>query len=388
MSAERARAARQSADGGAPPLATAGRSGVLALRRASTLARRPPWIAAMLLAATLAGPADADSPAPLPKLYTNQQYIEETQADNTLDVDNIMSVFTYVLDSLPDTVKVYPTENYFYFSFVHGGIRWAGNLRFDVETRDAGKVHITYFKDFTAWQQDEHDHTAILGASDGVVVERLRDLVYRVTAAGRSVVFELNDLSTVTPPPAAVRQQEKYLGPVFDESGVRFFLVFNPQQKLFLFILDETVPTADELYPSAASENIVIGRRTGFAFYRDRFAERRILVGVHGGNTSVNNYLDGPFDQLPDNFIKGNELLDAILTVSPELEGTLDRFGNSDDDTVRYLIAPYMQYEFDDELGFFDACTRSTKLAAYYRCFSPDAAAGDAAPPPAGDGSR
>lgn len=340
--------------------------------------------AGMLLATMAAHPAVADGASGLPKLSTNQQYIEEARADSTLDVASIPAVFKYLLDSLPDTVKVYPTENYFYFSFVHDGIRWAGNLRFDVETRDAGKVHITYFKEFTAWQQDEHDHTAVLGAADGVTVERLRNLVYRVTYAGRSVVFELNDLSKVVPPDAAVRPQETYLGPVFDESGVRFFLVFDPQEKLFLFVLDETVPPGDELYPSAVSENLTIGRRTGFAFYRDRFTGRRILVGVNAGNTGVNNYLDGPFDQLPDNFLKGNELLDAILAVSPELAGTLDRFGNSADDTVRYLIAPYLQYEFEDELGAFDACTRAVKPAAYYGCFAPGAAS-DAPPPPPPD---
>ena len=191
-----------------------------------------------------------------------------------------------------------------------------------------------------------------------------------MTYGSRSVVFELNDLAKVAPPPSAVRKEEKYLGPVFDESGIRFFLVFNPEVKAFHFILDESVMPADEFFTSAVSPNVTIGRRTGFAFYKDRFAHRRILVGVHAGNTSINNYLDGPFDQLPDNFIKGDELLDAILTVTPELTGTLDRFGNSPDDSKRYLIAPYMQYEQEDELKLFDECARSEKPSSYYSCFS------------------
>ena len=340
----------------------------------------------ILLAAIMAWPALADSEGVLPKLYTNQQYIEEASAVTTLDITNIKSVFKYVIGSLPDTVKVYPTENYFYFSFIHGGIRWAGNLRFDIETRDEGKVHMTYFKEFTAWQQDEHDYTAVLGAADGVTVEKIRTLVYRVTYEGRSVIFELNDLSQVTPPPGAVRQEEKYLGPVFDESGVRFFLVFRPREKAFFFILDESIPLTDELYTSVVSKNITVGRRTGFAFYRDRFTGRRILIGVHVGNTSINNYLDGPFDQLPDNFIRENELLDAILTVSPELRGTLDRFGNSADDSVRYLIAPYMQYEDENELELFEECAGSEKPEAYYGCFSlgpgPDTPPPPPPPPP------
>lgn len=334
------------------------------------------------LAAGLAWPAAADEGTARPTLQTNQSYIEDVSAASGLDVTDMKSVLAFVLDSLPDRVVVYPTENYFYFGFYDKGVRWAGNLRLDVETRDDGKIHMTYFKDFTSWQQDEHDYTAVLGAADGVTVEKLSDLVYRVAYGGRSVVFALNDLSDVVPPPAALRTDERYLGPVFDESGLRFYLVFNPREKMFLFVLDESVRPADEFYPSFVADDITIGRRTGFAFYDDPRADRRVLVGVNAGNTGINNYLDGPFDQLPDNFIKGNELLDAILTVSPHLAGTLDRFGNSADDTVRYLIAPYVQYEFEGELSQFAACVDGAAPAALYACLSPAMGPDDGYDPP------
>jgi len=323
------------------------------------------------LAACLAWPAAADDGAARPRLQTNEGYVEDVTAASRLDVTDMRSVLKFVLDSLPDRVVVYPTENYYYFSFYDDGVRWAGNLRLDVETRDDGKIHMTYFKDFTSWQQDEHDYTAVLGAADGVTVEKLGDLVYRVAYGGRSVVFALNDLSGVVPPAGALRADERYLGPVFDESGLRFYLVFNPREKMFLFVLDESVRPADEFYPSTVADGITIGRRTGFALYDDPRADRRVLVGVNAGNTGINNYLDGPFDQLPDNFLEGNALLDAILTVSPHLAGTLDRFGNSADDTVRYLIAPYVQYEFEGELSQFAACVDGAAPAALYACLSP-----------------
>jgi hypothetical protein len=139
---------------------------------------------------------------------------------------------------------------------------------------------------------------------------------------------------------------------------------------VFLYVLDETVRTPDEMISSPFSPDVVIGRRTGFAFIKDRFAPRQILIGVHAANTGTNNYLDGPFDQLPDNFLKGDELREAILAVSPELAGTIDRFGNSEDDTVRYLIAPYMQYEEPGELSMFEDCAVSEPLPHYYACFS------------------
>lgn len=61
----------------------------------------------------------------------------------------------------------------------------------------------------------------------------------------KSVVFALNDLSQVKPPAAALAPGDQFIGPVFDESAIRFFLVFNAKLKSFHYILDETVKTAD-----------------------------------------------------------------------------------------------------------------------------------------------
>jgi hypothetical protein len=196
------------------------------------------------------------------------------------------------------------------------------------------------------------------------------DLKYRVSDGRSSVLFSLNDLASVKPPAKAIRDGEIYLGPVFDESAIRFFLIFEPKLKVFYYVLDETVPAADELVASEDSDRILIGARTGFAFYRDDHADRKILLGVNADNTGVNNYLDGPFDQLPDNFLKGDALLKAILAVEPSLAGTLDRFGNTDGDATRYLIAPYMQYEDPRELTIVEDCTDNEPIETYYSCFS------------------
>ena len=66
----------------------------------------------------------------------------------------------------------------------------------------------------------------------------------------------------------------------------------------------------------------------------------------------MNNYFDGPFDQLPDNFIEGDTLRNAILKVQPNLKGQIDRFGGTPDGEVRYMIGPYLLYK---EIGEFDA---------------------------------
>ncbi len=327
------------------------------------------WSRAALAAALFVFAAPASS-AGTTAVHTNQSYVEEMLNQPDFAIDDVKAVFGLVFDSLPERVKVYPTENYYYFYFHHRGIKYAGNLRFDIEDRDSGVVHFNYFKDFTLWQRDEGDFNAVLGAKDGVTVKKEGPLAYSVAANGRRVLFELNDLSAVKPPEGAVRKEETYIGPIFDESGIRFFLVFNPELRIFHYILDETVAVADQFNAVPGAEGLSVGIRTGFAFYQDRFAKRKILVAISQSNTAVNNYLDGPFDQLPDNFIVGDTLKDAILAASPEMEGEMDRFGNSPDGETRYLIAPYMQYEDVGELGMIASCAAEEQPPIYYNCFS------------------
>jgi hypothetical protein len=303
-------------------------------------------------------------------IYTNQTYLEDAMGAPDRDIRDVKAVFRMVLGSLPDTVTVYPTENYYYFNFYHGGIKYAGNFRFDIGDRDRGLIHFNYFKDFTPWQRDESDFSAVYGKKDAVDVSAAGPLAYRVAFEGKNVLFQLNALSGVKPPADAVQPGETYIGPVFDESGIRFFLVFNEELKIFMFILDETVATPEQFNTTDSGKSLTIGIRTGFVFHADKYANRKILVGVNQANTSVNNYFDGPFDQLPDNFLKGDVLLNAILAASPEMKGQIDRFGNSPDGLTRYLIAPYLQYENETDLAMIEQCASEEMRPIYYNCFS------------------
>ena len=347
------------------------------------------FLALILLQAGLAaavGTARTAESESLPRLYTNQGYAEDAIGATTLAINDPMAVFAFVLGSLPDRVKVYPTENYYYFYFIHRHVRYAGNIRLDVTNRDEGKVHFAYYEDLTEWTYyDENALThLLLDASKGVTVEKLAPLVYRISYGGKTVVFELNDLSNVKPPPGAFGPDEVYLGPIFDESAIRFFLVFNRRLKLFHYVLDETIEVADQFVRADASDRILIGRRTGFAYYRDHKLDRKILIGAFAGNSRVNNYFDGPFDQLPDNFIEGEALRDAILAVSPKLAGKIDRYGISPGGADRYLIGPYRYYRTQDELMVFDDCAtdKGRPVEKYYQCFVFDEDTGTVAADP------
>ncbi|MCC0020170.1 MAG: hypothetical protein H6888_03740 [Nitratireductor sp.] len=199
----------------------------------------------LAIAVWMPGLAKAET-ANMPRLFTDQQYVEDVRLNSSLDVTNPEAVLEFVLNSLPDQVTVYPTENYYYFYFYHGGVKWAGNLRFDAETRDEGKVHMSYFRDFTEWQGEETDYTVIWDSERGVDVK----------SRGTSCMRLLKDGAW---PSNSIRwkawsrllrsswSSEEYLGPIFDESGFRFFLVFDAPARAFKYILDETAAVADEL---------------------------------------------------------------------------------------------------------------------------------------------
>src|SRR5690348_1272377 len=179
---------------------------------------------ALGLTFALASPAQAqDAPA----LQTNQAYVEELARPAALDMTDLTAVFGFVWGKLPERVKVYPTENYYYFGFLHSGIRYAGNIRLDASNRDDGKVIFAYFEDTSQWYDDADVKHAILDASQGVTVEKVEQLVYRISYQGKSVTFALNDLRNVKPPPGALGPDEKFIGPIFDESAIPFYLVFN-----------------------------------------------------------------------------------------------------------------------------------------------------------------
>jgi hypothetical protein len=304
------------------------------------------------------------------RLHTEESDIAEVMQSSDLEIFNPNAVFAFVMKQLPGRVLVYPTENYYYFRLLHNGVPFAGNIRLPAATRDRGEIAFAYSERPTDWNPEPRDYHAMLGAADGVTVEKVEPLIYRVTLGGKSVVFELNDLSKVRPPDGLLSADEQYLGPSFDESGVRFFFVFNRKLKVFHFLLDETAKLPDRLAPHPATDRILIGRRTGFAFYR--LDDRKVLIGVNARQSRLNTYYDGPFDQLPENFIEGDALQQAIVAANPEMRGRIDRLSFFPDGNNRFLIHPYLPYREVSDLVIFHRCVTSVRAAQRSRCFVVD----------------
>jgi hypothetical protein len=325
-------------------------------------------LAAMMALLLAAAGAHAQVSNRLP-LHTNEADIGETGRAGELALGDTRAVFAAVLESLPERVNVLPTENYYYVRFVHQGVRYVGNIRLAAADRDQGKVHFSFSEKPADWNGDPADRHGAFGPGEGVSVQKIGALEYRVSAGAKAMTFALNDLSRAVPPAGHLAADETFLGPVFDESGIRFFFVFNTRLKIFHFLLDETGPVADKLFESKASSQIVIGRRTGFAFYL--WDKRKVLIGVSERQSRLNTWLDGPFDQLPENFIAGEALRDAIVASDPGVKGKIDRFGNFTDGAGRFLIHPYLLYREVGDVAVFSRCmaSRAVRPADRALCF-------------------
>ena len=130
-------------------------------------------------------------------------------------------------------------------------------------------------------------------------------------------------------------------------------------------------------YLSCSSNNFVIGKQSKFTFYIDKKHDnRKILVGVYVWNIKQNNYYDGPFDQLADNFINEySSLSEYIEAAYRYTRGRIDKYGRFDKPKSgsRVAITPYNAYselsEFDKA---FEFCSENRKGRMFYACIAYD----------------
>jgi hypothetical protein len=309
-------------------------------------------------------PVPAAPPTPRPavstqQVQTHESYISDLRAQ-ALDLADIMSIFRHVFSSLPPTVKVYPTENYYYFRFETRGREIWGNLRLDAEDREKGLLDFAYF---AASNRPEHMDDLLadskykqLSSTDGVLVRRVRPLVYEVTFEHKTVRFELNDLPQTPPGFMGMLPSEHFVERTFDDSGFQFVLIFDTKTADFRFVLDEEAPLPDVLVPLA--DGLLLGRLTGFAFYDDKPRRRKILIAVDAENMKRNNYFDGPFDQLADNFVKDDTRKMLMEEAYPYARGRIDRRGvflsaDGSNSGNRLALTPYYTYSSLDDLRLF-----------------------------------
>ena len=95
------------------------------------------------------------------------------------------------------------------------GVSYAGNIKLDAQLRSEGQVcRLPITRIGRPGSKTSRAPISSLGAEQGVTIEKVDPLAYRLSYENKSVVFELNDLSQVKPPAAA-------LGPA-SSSSARF----------------------------------------------------------------------------------------------------------------------------------------------------------------------
>lgn len=335
-------------------------------RRAAARAAAGPWPVALAMA-LLASSGTARAEQPLnPVLFAETDIA--SLARTPVDAARPMDVFRRVLAAAGDEIVVYPSEGYYYFQFQNGPQRIFGNIRFDLVDAAQGKLNFGYSSP-RAFGAELVNHYSVLTATDGVSLVTVAPFEYRLGFEGRTIRVLIHDARQELAGPRPLAAGELYVGPVFDESGVRMHLLFDEVENAFFFVLNGDTPPAETYSAYPGSGHVEIGDRTAYAFYRDTARNRRILIGVSYANVRSNSYYDGPFDQLPDRFIAPEAMQALLERAYPHLRGRIGPRGLFlDSEYMRAMVAPYRQYDSPAQLDELTACDTAAENHALTRC--------------------
>jgi len=163
-------------------------------------------------------------------IILNQDFIEGLYKTE-INLSDPIQVFRYIFTNLEEEVTIYPTENYFYFIFPYKGRIIGGSMNLAVDKRDEGILGFGYGKDredpsdlkdlFKYDPKDRVGGGKQFTEKDGVYVKKINDFKYLVTFEGKKVIFNLFDVGYNTPKKAKLDESEIFVGPVFDDSGIK-----------------------------------------------------------------------------------------------------------------------------------------------------------------------
>ncbi|MDB6134408.1 MAG: hypothetical protein JWM59_2651 [Verrucomicrobiales bacterium] len=310
-------------------------------------------LSCLAMAAEKDGPTVSTVP-PMPassaELNLHQRLTEAWQTGG-IDLRHSDAVFAWVFRHLPDEVTVYPTENYYYWRLTTGGREIRGNFRPASGEREKGILSFAYteWREFPDDLPENPDLTRVrrFSAEDGVTVKCPDPLTCDVSSEGKTVRFHLHDLPQLPPASFPPALEEVFVERTWDESGLPFFLCFHRAAKCFFWVLNEEKPVAEVFTETAPG--IFMGRRTGFYFWRDAACgNRKILAAVRGLSVRRNDYFDGPFDQLADNYAAQVPLRKYLAEAFPAIAGEIDLHGyftSGPDKGNRVALTSHLMYD-------------------------------------------
>ena len=148
------------------------------------------------------------------------------------------------------------------------------------------------------------------------------------------------------------------------------YLLFNQKvlEGLSVDTLDlSDVPLPDNLTP--LEDDLLVGRKSGFAFWVDEAHDnRKVLMAISGESNTRNDYYDGPFDQLTDNYVDVTNVSEYMIRWAPSLRDRIDKYGyfTNRDRPSRVSISPYYFYFSDEALMLFSQRTREAEEPTYF----------------------
>ncbi|MFN0127230.1 MAG: hypothetical protein ACKV19_11160 [Verrucomicrobiales bacterium] len=262
-------------------------------------------------------------------VWRHEEWIEGLRARG-VDVADAAAVWDVVWESLPGEVRVWPSENYYYWQLAADGRVLHGNIRLAPELRARGEVAFAYGESREFLDEAElAERLAVsrtFSAADGVAVEMGDAFTARISYRGRAVVFHLDRLPQELPEGFPLGPDEVLLQRTQDECGLKFFLLYHREARHFFWVLDESEGVPEHF--RALAPDVLMGRRTGFVFWQQESpGPRKILASVRRASLDRNDHHDGPFDQLADNHVRGDGLRPYLEEAMPWLRGRVDPWG-------------------------------------------------------------
>ena len=289
---------------------------------------------------------EPDAPK-LPYLLFNEKFVEGVTVDVGLDMTDIDGVFWHIFSRLPDEVIVYPSENYYYFIFYADGMQYWGNIRLAAGRRERGVLSFAYFEftEFPSVPGRGKSYSKYFTDSDGIRLTEIDPFTWDVRYNRRTVRFHLNKLRQDPPESFQLAENEAFIERTLDESGLRFFLLFNTDANYFSWVLNEEEGVPERF--EAIADDVLLGTRSGFAFWVDgEHQDRKVLATIRSISVTRNDYYDGPFDQLADNYVDESKVSEWMIRAYPSLEGRIDKYGYYMDSerASRVAISAYGTY--------------------------------------------
>jgi hypothetical protein len=290
-------------------------------------------------------------------LLLNQRIIEGLSSFD-LDITNVNEVFKHIFNRLPDEVTVYPSENYYYFVLYAEERQFWGNIRLPAGARDDGELSFAYFEfeEFPVGARSGITRSKFFNEPDGVFVRQVEPYAYNVEFEGKTVKFRFHELRQDRPQSFPLGPGETFIQRTFDESGIQFFLLFNRVQNYFFWVLNEEEIVPDTLNLLPGHDDVLLAKKSGFAFYVDEaHGNRKVLSAIRRLSVNRNDYYDGPFDQLADNYADETGVSEFMQRAYPGLRNRIDKFGYYLDQTrpLRVAISTYYTYLSSADLNQF-----------------------------------